>query len=247
MQLTNDIQELVHSEAQLLDDWQLDDWLDLYTEDAVYWIPIDEQSDAVSLIVDKGYYLMVNADLPAHSVDELIAYAKAHPGKLNYGAFAGGALLAFELFKQRTGTDIVRVQYRGEAPAALALASNETQVHLGSLVATQGFIDSGKVRLLATTTLERLPDLPTLEEKSVPGYEARVWYGLMAPAGTPQAIREKIAGEIGRFVAEPAVAQRFKELEYMPRSTSPDAFHELLDQEIKLWTDVAERAGIEKQ
>lgn len=214
--------------------------------------PVDVHRDleAVSLIVDKGYYLQVNSQVPVSTAEELIAYAKQHPGDLNFGAFAGGALLAAEMFNQMAGINIVRVQYRGEAPAALALASNQTQVHLGSLVATKGYVDSGKVKVLATTTKQRLPtmpDLPTLDEGALPGYEARVWYGLMAPKGTPLSIRKQLANEIERFVKDPIIAKRFKDLEYIPRSTDPDKFRLLLDQEIAVWTDVARRADIKKQ
>jgi len=212
-------------------------------------VKVDRDLAAVSLIVDKGYYVLVNANLPVKDIREFIAYAKRNPGKLNYGTFGGGAMLATEMFKQMAGIDVARVQYRGEALAATALAANEVQVVLGSFLAARNFVNAGKVRVLAGTTASRLasmPQLPTLSE-AVPGYEARVWYGLMAPAGTPEAIRKKLADEVAAFVRRPEVARRFAELEYTPRSSSPEEFEALLAKESKLWNEVAARADIEKQ
>jgi tripartite-type tricarboxylate transporter receptor subunit TctC len=213
--------------------------------------PVDVEKDLapVSLLVDKGYYLLVNANLPVNNVRELISYAKANPGKLNYGAYAGGNTLAVELFKQMAGTDIVKVQYKGEALAALAVANDEVQVSFGSKLAAQAFIDSGKIRLLAVTTGKRaptLPNLPTVAE-TVPGYEPLVWYGLLAPAGTAPAILRKLHSEIVAFARRPDITKRFAELEYAPRATSPEEFSVALAAEIKRWTEVARSAGVKPE
>ena len=213
--------------------------------------PVDVEKDLlpVSLIVDKGYYLLVNSTLPINSTRDLIAYAKANPGKLNYGAYAGGNTLAVELFKQMAGTDIVKVQYKGEALAALAVANNEVQVSFGSKLAAQAFIDSGKIRLLAVTTAKRaptMPNLPTVAE-TVPGYEPLVWYGLLAPAGTPREIQRKLAAEVAAFVKKPDIAKRFADLEYAPRASTPEEFSAYLASEIKRWTEVARSAGIKPE
>jgi tripartite-type tricarboxylate transporter receptor subunit TctC len=213
-------------------------------------VDIEKDFEPVSLIVDKGYYVLVNASLPVNSVADLVKYAKAHPGKLNYGAFGGGNTLAVEMFKQMTGADIMRVEYRGEAATATALAANEVQLSFGSKLAAQGFIDTGKVKVLAVTTAKRgaaLPDLPTLAESGLSGYEALVWYGLFAPANTPKDIVDKLSKEIAVFLKKPDIVSRFRNLEYTARGTTPAEFRSLVESEVKRWTGVASKLALEKQ
>ena len=145
---------------------------------------------------------MVNTDVPVHSLKELIALAKAQPGKLNFASSGYGAAahLAGELFKAEAKIDIVHVPYKGAAPALQDLIGGHDQLMFATAASVVGHIKGGKVRALAVTTLKRtqvLPDLPTMDEAGLPGFEASTWHGLVAPAGTPpQAIAKLYAAAI---------------------------------------------------
>ena len=158
--------------------------------------------------------LMVNPSLPVKSVSELVAYAKANPGKLSYGSFGTGtyAHLSMEDLKQRTGMDIQHVPYRGAAPGLTGLLGNEVSVMLLNLSSVEEHAKTGKVRLIAAATDKRvasLPDLPTVAE-TVPGFQTSVWFGLWGPAKLPPAILTKIQADVAKVLELPETKQFFK-------------------------------------
>lgn len=204
---------------------------------------------AVSMMVDKGYVVLDSTALPIKTLDEFIAYAREHPGQLNYGTFGGANFLNIEQFKQLADLDIVPIQNKGEAPALISLVGNEIQLLFGSWITTKPLVEAGRARAIAVTSLERdpnHPDLPAIAEK-YPGYYAGVWYGVMAPAGTPAPIIDKVAAEVAAFVERPDIRTQFEAVDYQPRGTSPTEFADLISEESRRWREVAARAGIEPQ
>ena len=158
-------------------------------------IGFDAEKDfaPISLIGTQANVLVVNLDVPAHSLAELIALAKANPGKLNFASSGYGlaAHLAGELFKAQAQIDIVHVPYKGSAPALQDVIAGQDQMMFATTSGVMGFLKNGQVRPLAVTTLKRtaiLPDIPTMDEAGLPGFEATTWHGLVAPAGTPKDI-----------------------------------------------------------
>ena len=175
-------------------------------------LPYDPFKDLVpvSQIYKLSFVMVVHPDVPAKTVAELVAYAKANPGRLNYGSSGAGGTphLAAELFKSLTGTDIVQVPYKGVAPMSVALITNQVQVIFTTLVDAQQHMKAGKMRALAVTEQNRsalMPDVPTLVEAGVQGYELPNWIGMYAPAGTPPEILTKLHAELVKILAMPDV------------------------------------------
>ncbi|MBI2318371.1 MAG: tripartite tricarboxylate transporter substrate binding protein [Betaproteobacteria bacterium] len=175
-------------------------------------LPYDPFKDLVpvSQIYKLSFVMVVHPAVPAKTVAELVAYAKANPGRLNYGSSGAGGTphLAAELFKSLTGTDIVQVPYKGVAPMNVALITNEVQVIFTTLIDAQQHMKSGKMRALAVTGKTRsalMPDVPTLVEAGVQGYELPNWIGMYAPAGTPPEILTKLHAELVKILAMPDV------------------------------------------
>jgi tripartite-type tricarboxylate transporter receptor subunit TctC len=195
--------------------------------------------------------VVVNLSLPIHTIPELIAYAKANPGKLNYASSGVGSTLhvAGELFKMMTGADIVHVSYRGGAPALIDLMSGRVQLMFDNVPTSLQFIKAGKLRPLAVTSAERaavLPELPVVAD-FVPGYEASAWYGLAAPKGTPSAIVEKLNREVNAILAQPDVKAQLADLgaSLLPGSTGD--FGRLIVDETAKWGKVIRFAGIKPE
>ncbi len=158
--------------------------------------------------------LVVHPSLPARSVRELIALMKASPGAINYASGGSGsaAHMAAELFKVMAGVDIVHVPYKGTAPALIDLAGGQVPVGFYTLSATSGHVKTGRLRALGISALKRspaIPELPTLAEAGLPGYEASTWIGVLAPAGTPREIVERLHAEIAKILTLPDVQQAF--------------------------------------
>jgi len=175
-------------------------------------LPYDPFKDLVpvSQIYKLSFVMVVHPDVPAKTVAELVAYAKANPGRLNYGSSGAGGTphLAAELFKSLTGTDIVQVPYKGVAPMSVALITNQVQVIFTTLVDAQQHMKAGKMRALAVTEQNRsalMPDVPTMVEAGVQGYELPNWIGMYAPAGTPPEILTKLHAELVKILAMPDV------------------------------------------
>jgi len=203
----------------------------------------------IVLIGFQPNILCVHPSLPVTSVKQFIAYAKERPGKLNYGATGQGQLahLAAELFKGMTGTDLVLVGYKSAAPALTDLISGQIQVMFATALSVKSHIQSGKVRALAVTTAKRsaaFPDLPTIAEAGVVGFDATTWHGLFAPAGTPVEIVSRLNTEVNRILQMPDV---LKLLESMGADIKGGTSKELADHvqsEIAKWAKVIKAAGI---
>jgi tripartite-type tricarboxylate transporter receptor subunit TctC len=213
---------------------------------------VDTERDlaAISQVLKAPYAIAVNSSLPVNSLQELIAYAKANPGKLNYGALAGGQTLAVELFKKLTGTNIVRVTYSGSAPSITALAANDIQVGFDSLFTLTPHLASGKVKALAVTTSVRAPawpKIPTVGEAGVSGYDVSFWFGVLGPAGTPNEVQAKVAQEVASFVKKPDTVAMFDRFGYIPVGSTPEQFTRLISHEIAQWSEVSKYANVEPQ
>jgi len=192
--------------------------------------------------------VVVNPSVPVKTIPELIAYAKANPGKLNMASSGNGSTIHMsgELFKMMTGIDMVHVPYRGGAPALTDLIGGQVHVMFDNIPTSVGHIKSGKLRGLAVTGTERsaaLPDLPTVAE-FLPGYEASAWYGLGAPKHTPGEIIDKVNKAMNAVLADPKTKERFAELGGSTVPGSPADFGKLLADETEKWGKVVKFAGI---
>jgi tripartite-type tricarboxylate transporter receptor subunit TctC len=196
--------------------------------------------------------LVVNRSLPVANVAELIAYAKKNPGKLAYGSAGSGSTshLTTEYFKLATGTDILHVPYKGVGPMLTDLVSGQLSMGLNGAPAVMPHVTSGRLRALAVSSLTRLPslpDVPTLDESGVKGFEANGWYGIVAPAGTPSEIVRKLNSDIRRAMAAPELRARLDAEGAIPAGGMPDEFGVFIASEIARWGAVLKRAGIEPQ
>lgn len=202
----------------------------------------------IGSIVRVPQVMQVNPSLPARSVPEFIAYAKANPGKIAMGSGGNGspAHVIGEYFKLATGTDLTHVPYRGAAPAVTDLIGGQIQVAFTEMATSLGHIKAGRLRALAVTTAARseaLPDVPTLGE-FIPGFEASQWIGLVAPKDTPPAIIARLNSEIGAALADPKMKARFAELGGMVLPGSPADFGRLIGDDTEKWAKVIQAAKI---
>ena len=193
--------------------------------------------------------VVVHPSLPVKTVRDLIALDKAKPGQLSYGSSGNGAInhLAGELFNYMTGTKLVHVPYKGGGPAAVALISGEIGLIMGEPASLVGHIKAGKVRPIAVTTPKRslsFPDLPTVAESGVPGYEVTSWNGMLAPAGTPTEIVRRLNAEYNKIIAEAEMAKRMLANGYEPVGGPPEKFGGHIHAEIAKWGPVVKRANI---
>jgi tripartite-type tricarboxylate transporter receptor subunit TctC len=191
--------------------------------------------------------VVVNPGVPVKTIPELIAYAKANPGKLNMASSGNGSTIhvSGELFKMMTGITMVHVPYRGGAPALTDMVGGQVQVMFDNVPTSIEFIKAGKLRPLAVTTATRsevLPELPTVAD-FVPGYEASAWYGIGAPKGTPDEIIDKLNKEINAILADAKTKTRFGELGASLLAGSPAAFGKLVAEETEKWAKVVKFAG----
>jgi len=191
----------------------------------------------------------VSPQLPVKSVKDLIAYAKAHPGKLTNASSSNGSPghIGGELFKFMTGVQIVHVPYRGGALAIQDLMAGRVDVMFESLQSIAPFAHAGKVHALAVTADHRspaFPDLPTVAEAGVPGYDAATWTGVIAPAGVPRPIVDKLNAAINRALKSPAFLQKFEKTGDEPGGGTPEEFAATIAKDSAKWGDVIARAGI---
>jgi tripartite-type tricarboxylate transporter receptor subunit TctC len=213
-------------------------------------IPYDTDKDfaAVAFVADAETVLVVNPAVPARSVAELVALAKSKPDGITYASGGAGTTshLAGELFKVATGADIVHIPYKGNAPALTDLVSGQVSMSFATLTPALPFIKSGKLIALATLGAARapvLPDIPTLEEAGIKGFEVRNWTGFFAPAGTPPAILEKLAAQVDRTMQTPEVQAKLRNEGLMYTRMGPQAFAEFARAERDKWRKVVLAAG----
>ena len=202
----------------------------------------------VSQLAGVPLILVVNHDLPVKNVRELIAYAKANPGKLNFASSGNAAAphLAGESFKIAAGVQMQHVPYKGSAPALTDLIGGQVQLMFDSMPSALPHIKVGKLRALAVTTARRsaaVPDLPTVAEAGVPGYDISTWYGLWAPKGTPRDIVERLAGETAKILKQPDVRERYAALGAEPVGSTPDEFAAYCRSELTKWAEIVKESG----
>lgn len=223
----------------------------LATNETLYnKIGFDPEKDfaPITLIGTQTNVLVVNRDLPVHSLAELIALAKAEPGKLNFASSGYGlaAHLAGELFKADAKVDIVHVPYKGSAPALQDVIAGQDQMMFATTSGAMGFIKSGQVRALAVTSLKRtavLPDLPTIDELGIRGFDATTWHGLVAPAGTPKPIIDTLYRGTVKVLNDPEVKQSLANLGVDVVGSTPEAFAAYIKAEIPKWAAIIKASG----
>jgi len=191
---------------------------------------------------------VVHPSLPAKSVKELIALAKSRPGKLTFGSGGNGSTnhLAGEMFKSLAGVEMQHVAYRSAAPAMTDVIAGHVDMMFGSAGLTEA--RTGKVRVLAVTSARRstaAPELPTVQEAGLPGYDVTLWFGMLAPARTPAAIVHRLSGDIQNVLGQPALRERFNTVDVTP--SSPEEFAALIGREIPRWRQVFTSAKIEPE
>jgi tripartite-type tricarboxylate transporter receptor subunit TctC len=203
----------------------------------------------ISLVALVPNLLVINNSLPVRSVKELIAYAKANPGKLTHGSPGNGSTshLSMELFKGLTGTRMVHVPYKGSAPVLADVMGGQISLTMDNIPVYLPHAQAGKIRALAVSSARRTPaapEIPTAEEAGVPGLVAVSWFGLVAPARTPKAIVSRLAQETARILKLPDVHKRINELGAEPVGGTPQEFATFIQSEIRKWRKVIQDAGV---
>ena len=214
-------------------------------------IPYDPVKDfePITLLGTGPYTLLVHPSLPVKSVKELIALARAKPGQIVYGSAGNGsgAHLATELLDSMAGVKMIHVPYKGAGPAMVDLIAGQLQVMFATYLASKPHIDTGRVRALGLTTAKRLPgvDIPTIAEAALPGYDAGVWYAVLAPAGTPRDVVAKLHSEIVRAASHPEMKQLFARAGIAPINSTPEELASFMKSEIAKWARVIREAKVE--
>jgi len=213
-------------------------------------MPYDAVKDfaPITLIAVTPNVLVVNASSPVQNVKEFIAYTKANPGKLSFGSGSNGSAghLAGELYKVETGTDSVHIPYKGGAPATQALMAGDTQFMFDNLANAMAQVKGGKLRALAVTTAKRsslAPELPTMAEAGLPGFDISTWYGLFAPAGTPAPIVAKWNAEVTKILNTPNIRARFVEDGAEPAPNTPEQFAQFIAAELTKYARIVKVSG----
>jgi tripartite-type tricarboxylate transporter receptor subunit TctC len=212
-------------------------------------LPYDPLKDFVpiSMVGSFPLVLVVNPAVPANSMRELIAYARANPGKLNYSAGSTGFQVATEMFKQMTGVDVRHIPYKGSAASITAVIAGDVQMTIVDTLPVVPQIKAGKVRALAVTSAKRagsMPDLPTVAESGAPGYEMALWIGVFAPAGTPREIADKLNAEVVRIVNLPDIHEKLAGMGVEPLGNSSEQMAEWIRREIAKYGPVVKAGNI---
>lgn len=213
-------------------------------------LPFDPARDfaPISVVAKNPNLLAVHPSVPVASVKELIAFAKARPGKLNYSSSGTGSMghMSAELFKLMTGVQIVHVPYKGGAPAVTAVISGEADVLFIVLPPVLPHVKAGRLKAIAMGSRERhalLPEVPTIIESGLPGFEVRQWYGLLAPAGTPSEVVAKLHAAVDRIVNLPETNKRISDTGSDPAATTPAEFEAMIREDTVRWAKVAKASG----
>ena len=214
-------------------------------------LPFDPLKDLlpISRVAQQPFVYVVTPALGVNSMKELIAMAKSKPGRIRYGSggAGGSSHLGTELLKVMTGTDMQHIPYKGTGPALNAMLGNEIQMQLIGISSVVPHLKTGRMKALAVSGAKRssaAPEIPTVAESVVPGYEFDVWYGMLFPAGAPRARVRKVNADINSALASPALAQRFTTLGLEAAGTTPEDFAAILRSEIAKWRKVVKEANI---
>jgi tripartite-type tricarboxylate transporter receptor subunit TctC len=214
-------------------------------------LPFDTEKDLtpVSLVVQVPLVLVIHPSLPVRSVKALIAFARGRPGGLTYGSAgnASASHLSMELFNHLTGNEMIHVPFKGGGPARISIISGETAIQFATVPAMMPHFREGRLIPLGVSTLQRdptLPDLPTLAEAGVAGFEVAEWQGVVAPAGTPGAIVGRLHQEIVKVLERPDVKERLAVNGARPVGSTPAEFEAFIKREMATWSKVIRTAGI---
>lgn len=203
--------------------------------------------DPVGLVASAGYVLVTNIAFPANTVSELIAQAKANPGKINYASAGNGTLnhLIMEMFKEKVGIDLQHVPYKGASAAATDVAGGQVPVSVQSAPSSLSLLKTGKIKALAVTNEKRiaaLPDTPSISE-TIPGFGSTPWYGIFAPAGTPAVIVDKLNAAIKTTLADKDVQEKLLKQGCEPLESSPQQFAKLVKDDLATWEKIVKDSG----
>lgn len=213
-------------------------------------MPYDPLKDFTPIVrtVDVNYVLVVHPSLPVRTVAELVAYAKANPGKLSYGSAGSGSLphLGTELFKAQTGTSMVHVPYKGGGPMVTDLLGGNVQMVIADQANLMPYVQGGKLRAIAVATSKRspnAPELPTIAESGLPGFEATAWQGLVGPAGMSPEVVKRLNEAFNQVMATPAVREKLMGGGLDPIGGTPDQFAKFIAAEIAKWSRISKDVG----
>jgi len=213
-------------------------------------LPYDIQRDfaPVSQVAVAPNVMVINPSLPVQNVAEFIAYAKKQPGKLSYASGGNGssAHMSMELFKSMAGVEIEHIPYKGSSPALTDVVAGQVAVFIGNMPPTVPLIKGGKLRALAVTTRSRsalMPELPTIAD-TLPGFETVAWFGVLAPAGTPPDVVNRLSGEIAKIARSPEMREKLVAMGAEPVGSTPEEFKAVIDRDIAKWKPLAQKVGI---
>jgi tripartite-type tricarboxylate transporter receptor subunit TctC len=217
-------------------------------------LPFDPDKDfaLISLVAESQFMLVARASLPVSTVKELIEYAKANPGKLTFssGGIGSPLHLAGELFMTRAGVKLLHVPYKGGQDAARAVLTGEVDLLFGALSSSISNVQAGKVKAIASTGPTRyaiLPDLPTISESGLPGYEVTAWHSIEAPAGTPEPILQVLRNAVHKAIASPEVKSKLEAIGLTPKGSTGEELARRIQAERTLWSGVIKGAGIKPE
>jgi tripartite-type tricarboxylate transporter receptor subunit TctC len=215
----------------------------------IYKVNYDGLKDfePIALVNTNPLVLMVNPKTPFHTVKDIITYAKANPGALMFAGAGGFTQFAGEIFKYMAGVEMTHVPYRGGAPAVAAAAAGDVQLTFANYSDALTWMRNGHLRAIALTSSKRFPqspELPTIAESGLPGYEVIGWSGLLAPAGTPPEIVERVASVLRKEFADPAMRKRWADIGAEPGNADPAAFRAMIRSDMHKWAEFVKRTGI---
>lgn len=210
---------------------------------------IDQSFAPIGTVALVPNLVVVNSTLPVDNIEQLVTYTKSDPGRYNYGSAGPGSAhhLIGEMFKQRTGAQLTHIPYGGSAPAVTGLLSDQVQVMFDTVPSALPHIKSGKTRALATTTARRssaLPEVPTLQQSGLEGFDVGTWMGLVAPAGTPPDIVQRLNREMVAVINDPAVQQRLLNQGIEPDPSTPEALQQRIEREVRQFADLVKHAKL---
>jgi tripartite-type tricarboxylate transporter receptor subunit TctC len=218
------------------------------TTKAMQYDPVKDLTP-ITLVGQVPFFLVANPGLPANTLPELIAYAKANPGKVNYSSYGNNTSnhLVGELFKTTAGIDTVHVPYKGSGPSIVDLIAGQVQYTFDTPAATLKQVQAGKLKAIAVATPQRLANsssVPTMSEAGLPGFAGGTWFGLLAPAKTPKAVVDRIHAEAAAALASPELRKAFEDRDIIPGGNTPDEFGRFIQAEVRKWRELAARIGI---